>query len=117
MLSALAALAVLLLPAAVVVAALLAIERHQRARADVVARQIILTDAIHAELGAIVAPVVEKRPFQPWRVVFALPEERVREMARLIAITERVFSNRMPASDDVDIVFTRRASAPRALAA
>jgi hypothetical protein len=117
MLSAVIALSVLLLPAAVLVGVLLVVEQRQRAREDVVARQIILTDAIHAELGAVVAPVVEKRAFQPWRVVIALPEERVREMAKLIAITERVFSNRMATSDDVDIVFTRRASAPRALAA
>ena len=117
MLSAVAALAVLLVPVVVLVAILLAVEQRQRAREDVVARQIILTDAIHAELGAVVAPVVEKRAFQPWRVVFPLPEERVREMARLIAITDRVFNSRMATSDDVDIVFTRRASAPRALAA
>ena len=117
MLSAVVALAMLLLPAALFVALLLAIERRQRARADVIARQIILTDAIHAELGAVVSPVVEKHAFRPWRVVFALPEERVREMSRLIAITERVFGNRMATSEDVDIVFTRRASAPRALAA
>lgn len=117
MLSAMMALAVLLFPAAVLVAILLVVEQRQRAREDVVARQIILTDAIHAELGAVVAPVVEKRAFQPWRVVFALPEERTREMARLIAITERVFDSRMTMPGDVDIVFTRRASAPRALAA
>jgi hypothetical protein len=117
MLSAVAVLIVLLTPAVVLVALLLAIERRSRARADVVARQIMLTDAIHAELGAIVAPVVEKRAFRPWRVVFALPAERVREMTRLIAITDRVLGARFATSDDVQIVFTRPASAPRALAA
>ena len=117
MLSAVAVLIVLLTPAVVLVALLLAIEQRSRARADVVARQIMLTDAIHAELGAIVAPVVEKRAFRPWRVVFALPDERVREMTRLIAITDRVLGARFATSGDVQIVFTRRAPAPRALAA
>ena len=117
MLSAVAVLVVLLTPAVVLVALLLGIERRARARADVVARQIMLTDAIHAERGAIVAPVVEKRAFRPWRVVFALPAERVREMTRLIAITDRVLGARFATSDDVQIVFTRSASAPRALAA
>ena len=117
MLSAVAVLVVLLTPAVLLVALLLAIEQRSRARADVVARQIMLTDAIHAELGAIVAPVVEKRAFRPWRVVFALPDERVREMTRLIAITDRVLGARFATSDDVQIVFTRRGPAPRALAA
>ena len=117
MLSALATLVVLVMPAAALVALLLAIEQRQRAHADVIARQIMLTDAIHAELGAVVSPVVEKRAFRPWRVIFALPDERVREMTRLIAITDRVLGARFATSDDVHIVFTRRASAPRALAA
>ena len=107
--SAVVALVVLLMPAAALVAILLAIEWHQRARAEVVARQILLTDAIHAELGAVVSPVVEKRAFRPWRVVFALPDDRVREMTRLMAITDRVFRARLATSDDVQIVFTRRA--------
>ena len=117
MLSAVAVLVVLLSPAVVLVALLLAVEQRSRARADVVARQIMLTDAIHAELGAIVAPVVEKRAFRPWRVVFALSDERVREMTRLIAITDRVLGTRFAPSDDVQIVFTRPAPASRALAA
>lgn len=117
MLSALGVLVVLLVPAAALVGLLLAIEQRQRARAEVVARQIMLTDAVHAELGAVVSPVVEKPAFRPWRVVFALPEERVREMARLIAITDHVFGTRLATSGDVHIVFTRRAPASRALAA
>lgn len=117
MLTAAAILVVLLTPAALLVVLLLAVERRQRARDEVAARQIMLTDAIHAELGAVVSPVVQKRAFRPWRVVFALPEGRILEMARLISITERVLGARLRSSGDLHIVFTRQASAPRALAA
>lgn len=117
MLTAVSILAVLLIPAAILVAVLLVVEARQRARADVAARQIMLTDAVHAELGAIVSPVVEKHAFRPWRVVFALPEGRVRDMARLMAITDRVLGARLTPSDELHIVFTRSTQAPRAAAA
>jgi hypothetical protein len=117
MLSALAALLVLLVPAAALVGLLMTVERRQRARDDVIARQIMLTDAIHAELGAVVSPIVEKPAFRPWRVVFALPPDRMREMARLITITDRILGARFATAEAVHIVFTRPASAPRAAAA
>ena len=116
MLSAVAVLIVLLVPAAGLVAVLLAVEARQRAHADVVARQIMLTDAVHAELGAFVSPVVEKRAFRPWRVIFTLPESRVRDMARLMAITDRVMG-RQVSPDEVHIVFTRSTHTPRTAAA
>jgi hypothetical protein len=112
MLTVVAILVVLLSPAAVVVGLLLVIERRARARAGVVARQIMLTDAVHAELGFVVSPVVEKRAFRPWRVVFAIPTGG--EIGRLVAITERVLGGRL---DDVHIVFTRPAARQRTLAA
>jgi hypothetical protein len=117
MLSTLAALVVLLVPVLALVGLLIAIERRQRARDNVVARQIMLTDAIHAELGAVVSPVVQKRAFRPWRVVFALPEGRILEMARLISITDRVLGARLRSSGDLQIVFTRPAHVSRAAAA
>ena len=117
MLIAVGIIAVFLAPAALLVGVMLAVEARQRSRADLAARQIMLTDAVHAELGAIVSPVVEKRAFQPWRVVFALPEGRVREMARLMAITDRVLGARLTPSDELHIVFTRSTQAPRTAAA
>ena len=113
MLTAAVVLAVLLVPVAVLVTLVVAIEARRRARAAVAARQILLTDAIHAELGAIVSPVVEKRARRPWRVVFAIADGRTRDVGRLVAITERVLGNHIA---DVHIVFTRVA-APRPLAA
>ena len=98
----------LIAPALALVALLMALEARARARAGVAARQIRLTDAVHAELGAVVAPVVVKRPFQRWRVVFALPETGGAPVARLIAITDRVLAGDVAAAD-LDIVFTRPA--------
>jgi hypothetical protein len=108
MITAAVVLAVLLLPVAALVALMVALEARQRARDAVAARQIALTDAIHAELGAVVSPVVEKRAFGPWRVVYAVPEGRPREVGRLMAITERVVGGQLA---DVQIVFTRPARA------
>lgn len=117
MLTAAAILVVLLLPAGAIVALLLAVEARQRARDDVVARQIMLTDAIHAELGAVASPVVVKPAFRPWRVTFAVGEGRARDLGRLIAITERVLGAELPTSEALHIVFTRPAALKRALAA
>jgi hypothetical protein len=107
MLTAAAILVVLLLPVGAVVAMLLGVEAWQRARDGVVARQIMLTDAVHAELGAVVSPVVDKRAFRPWRVTFAVGEGRARELGRLIAITERVLGAELATSEALHIVFTR----------
>ena len=100
-------LVVLLAPTAALIVLLVAIDRRQRSRAALVASQIRLTDAIHAELGAIVAPVVERRAFGTRRVVFPVAETRTRDVARLVAITERVLGAQIA---NVDIVFTRRVS-------
>jgi hypothetical protein len=83
------------------VALMVAVDRWDRRRDRAVARQIRLTDAIHAELGAAVAPVVEAPMFHPWRVIFPLRPENTWQVERLIAITNRVLGA------DHDIVFTR----------
>ena len=98
---------VVLVAMLVPVAVLLAIaDAIQRRRDRVVARQIMVTDAVHAELGAVVAPRVEKHPFRPWRVVFPVTERRAPEIARLVAIAERAFRGPLGSTEDVDIVFT-----------
>ena len=65
----------------ILVALLLFLDWVQRGRRRVVARQIVLTNALDAEMGA----------FRPWRVTFAVPCARADQVPRLIAITERVF--------------------------
>jgi hypothetical protein len=54
-------LGIALLPIALMVAALLLVERRARLRLAECARQVAVTDAIHGELGAIVSPVVRRR--------------------------------------------------------
>ena len=117
MLTAAAIAIVLLGPALGLVGLLRLVEARHRARAEVIARQVMLTDAIHAELGAIVSPVVDKPPFRPWRVTFALLPSRAAEVGRLVSITDHVLGRERVAPSDVQIVFTRAASSPRTRAA
>ena len=111
MLTTVAVLVVLLISLLAVVAPLVLAEAWQRRRARIVARQIRLTDAVHAELGALVAPVVEKHVFRPRRVIFPLSDGRTAEVGRLIAIADRVIGAELRAPSDLHIVFTRLAHA------
>lgn len=67
--------------------ALLAVTaRVQRARAEAVGCQIVVTDAIHRELGAVVAPVVTRRGRNAWEIAMAAPLDRPATVARILAI-------------------------------
>jgi len=103
MLTILGVFVVLLSPVLVLIAMLLAAEARQRARTRAIDRQVRLTDAIHAELGAVVAPRVDKRAFGPWRVTFSITRACADQVGRLLAITDRVLGH------DLEIVFTRAA--------
>ena len=54
-------------------------------------QQIMLTDAIHWELGAVAAPVVSRRPGGGWRVSMAVPIDRPAVVAALLRVTARHF--------------------------
>ena len=77
--------AVVMLPASLVAALLLAVGRMERARDARIARQVGVTDAIHRELGAVVAPVVKRR-FGRDRVEIAVPFESPAIVGRVVAI-------------------------------
>lgn len=81
-----AALVVLLIPVLSIVALFWAVSRRRRLRAEAVARQIAMTDAIHRELGAVVAPTVTRRLFGGWRVLVPVPFERTAVVSRVLAI-------------------------------
>ena len=69
-----------------VVAGLLGIAHVlDRRRAERMARQVAVTDAIHRELGAVVAPVVDKPILGPWRLRIPVPFERPALVARVLA--------------------------------
>ena len=90
MLTSLAILVVTLSPLIAVVVLLELAGWRQRRIDAAIARQIALTDAIGAELGSVVAPIVA-RPFgRPWRVRIAVPFSRPALITRILAITQRV---------------------------
>ncbi len=107
--------ALIALPTLALVALLALVTRWQRARAHVIEQQIALTDAIHAELGAVAAPVVAKPVFGPWRVTLAVPFGRPALVEQLIVITGRVLKSVSPSG--VRIVLTPRADVRGARAA
>ena len=63
MLQLLVSLIVAIVPFGAVILCLKLVKRAQRSRDEALARQVALTDAIHERLGAVVAPVVRKRPW------------------------------------------------------
>ena len=71
--TALAVLVVLVIPVIVLVGLLRLADVLERRRERVVSRQIALTDAIHAALGPVVAPVVRRRRHDVWVGVLAVP--------------------------------------------
>lgn len=81
----LATIVAVMLPASFVAALLLAVGRMERARDARIARQVAVTDAIHRELGAVVAPVVKRR-FGRDRVEIAVPFESPAIVGRVVAI-------------------------------
>src|SRR5260370_7513307 len=88
MIALLGALVGLGVPVAGLVALLKVLDFLQRRRAATVARQIEVTDAIHREFGAIVAPTV-RRARGGWRVVLPM-DVRLAEAPRvmeLVAVT------------------------------
>jgi hypothetical protein len=65
---------------------------RERRRHAAIARQVALTDAIAAELGGIVAPLVEPSLWGPWRVHIAVPFSRPFLVGRIVAIANRVLA-------------------------
>lgn len=65
--------------------------RARRRREESVARQIALTDAIHRELGAVVAPVVTRSLTGTWTVAMSLPLQREATVGIITRLTQDVF--------------------------
>ena len=62
-------------------------------RQALIARQIALTDALDAQFGALLTPVVTKPLFGPWEVRIAVPPPGSPVLARIIAVTDAVFAS------------------------
>jgi len=80
------------IPFVAVSALLRLVERRQDRRDLQRDQQILLTDAIHWELGAVAAPVVSRRPGGGWRVSMAVPLDRPAVVAALLRVTARHFA-------------------------
>lgn len=98
--------AALTLPLLVLVGLLAVADRLHHRRLRVVARQVEVTDAIHREFGAVVAPVVSKRWGGPWTVLMTLPPERWAMAGSLAAIAHRVVSTGDRRDGRVRVVLT-----------
>lgn len=85
-------LLVALSPFALLVAALRVASWRQRVRLAEVARQIAVTDAIHAVLGAVVSPVVRRTLWRGWRVTIPVPLDRPDTVTQITDATYGVFS-------------------------
>jgi hypothetical protein len=82
---------VLVLIAALAFVAIQLAARVQRMRLDAVRRQIALTDAIHAELGAVVAPTVRRRLGGRWQLLIPVPFDRPETVTRVIEVAYAAF--------------------------
>jgi hypothetical protein len=103
-------LTVLILPMAFVTALLLAAGWRERARERRLARQVLVTDAIDAELGPVVAPVVKRRFGGGWRVEVTVPFEEPVLIGRMVALARAAMLRTDPDTSPLDVVLTTQAA-------
>ena len=84
--------AIALVPFVSVAILLLIVTHLGRVRTARLRRQVALTEAIHRELGAVVAPVIEPRAWRRPRLRIAVPFERPAVVARVVALAEEALS-------------------------
>jgi len=100
------ALAVVILPAASVTALLLIAEWRERARQRRLVRQVMVTEAIDAELGAIVAPVVRRRFARGWRLEVGVPFDEPALVGQVVALAHTAMQRMDPDTSPLEIVLT-----------
>jgi hypothetical protein len=79
-------IATTVVPLASVVVLLFLTTRRERARDARLACQVAVTDAIHRELGAVVAPTVRKPLWGSCQLVIAVPLERPAVVGRVLTL-------------------------------
>jgi hypothetical protein len=77
-------------PFAITGTLLLLAERRQHRQLAEISRQIALTDALHAQLGAIVAPVVRLRG-RVWLVSVSVPVDQPAVVTHVLATVDETF--------------------------
>jgi hypothetical protein len=89
MLDLLGAMVVAVAPISFLIILLRVADVRSRRRDEVVERQIAVTDAIHRELGAVVAPVVHRWGTNGWRVLIAVPVDNPPIVQHVLEIVHR----------------------------
>src|SRR5262245_4548776 len=98
-----------------VIGLLLLVTRSQRAREALVAQQIAVTEAIHRELGAVVAPSMVKSTWGSPRLVIPIALEHPNLVAAVLRIADRVLRGwNGGAGRRLQIVVVPRPDAPSA---
>ncbi|MCI0546092.1 MAG: hypothetical protein L0027_02280 [Candidatus Rokubacteria bacterium] len=87
----LASLIVLVTLALVPTAFLLYAGHRERRWEESVARQVLLTDTIHRELGAVAAPTVTRGAWRRWDIAIPVPLDRPELTAAIVGIVELMF--------------------------
>lgn len=64
----------------------------QKRHREATRRQIALTEALDSEFGPIIAPVVKKPIWGPWRIEIAVPVGRWDTVGRILAVADDAFS-------------------------
>jgi len=85
-------LLVALFPIALLGAALQLSTWRQRRWLAEIARQIAVTDAIHAALGAVVSPVVRRTLWGGWRLTIPVPLDRPEIVTQVVEAAYGTFS-------------------------
>jgi hypothetical protein len=85
-------LVVTLFPFGLLIAALRLASWRQHTRLSEIARQIAVTDAIHAELGAVVSPVVRRKLGRGWRLTIPVPFDRPDTITQVVSAAYGAFS-------------------------
>ncbi len=115
MLDTILGLALAIAPFAAVVAVLSLTAHVQNLKVRAAARQIALTDAVHRELGTVVAPVVKHTLVGPWDVVIPVPFRRTDIVCRVLGIVHDTLARMDDRSaNDMRIVLTEQPEPPRA---
>jgi hypothetical protein len=101
-------------PLVILVAFLRLTTQRERARDARVACQVAVTDAIHRELGAIVAPTMRKRLWSPCQLVIAVPLERPAVVSQVLALAHKALDRCGEiAGRRVEIVLVPQPAVPR----
>jgi hypothetical protein len=85
--------------------------RHRRSESA--RRQIVLTDALDAELGPIVAPVVTRPFWGPWQIEIAAPLAHPITVGRILAVTRKALGSDGMAPDAYRVLLCDRPDTTR----